>query len=547
MDQRRLFLAITLSLIIVVLYSLVLERLYPPAPRLRPDVAAQPSPAAPPPGDEPAVAGAPPAAAPESEPSPVAAAAGARRVVVDTDLFRATFTTAGARLEGLTLKRYRTTVAADSPPLQLVLFPVPGQLPLGLALRGEQGKLDDAAVIYTVDQTAVDLSGNQAATITFTGRLGEAAVTKRIGVRGHDYLWTLDVQVAQVPSAFTEMALAWNEGIDPAGANAAEEVFNSALVLQANKLQTLPFKNLAAGQLLQGDIGWLGFGGSYFLAAMVPQAEPKNSLRAWTKAWPNTVESKLLLPPGVFDAHAEVYVGPKDIDRLEAIGHGLRKAVDLGWFTFIALPLLQALRFLHKFTGNYGVAIIVLTVGIKVLFYPLTKKSFQSMREMQKLQPEMQKIRERLKDNPSEMNKEVMELYRRHKVNPLGGCLPMVLQIPVFIGLYNALLHAVELRHAPFVGWITDLSAPDRLGSLQLPFVPHPGIPVLTVIMGVSMLVQQWMTPSAADPAQQRIMMIMPIVFTFMFINFPAGLTLYWLVNNVLTIAQQYAIMRPQR
>ena len=383
--------------------------------------------------------------------------------------------------------------------------------------------------------------------MVFTGRLGDATVRKRIAMRGHDYLWTVDLDVTQVPAALTEMGLAWNEGIDPAGAKAAEVVFNSVLVLQGGKLQTLPFTDLAAGQLLQGDIGWLGFGGQYFLAAFVPQAEPKNNLRAWTKAWPSTVEGKLLLPSGVFQTYAEVYVGPKDIDRLEAIGHGLRKAVDLGWFTVIALPLLQALRFLHKFTGNYGVAIIILTVVIKVLFYPLTKKSFESMREMQKLQPEMQKIRARLKDKPSEMNQEVMELYRRHKVNPLGGCLPMVLQVPVFIGLYNALLNAVELRHAPFVGWITDLSAPDRLGSLQLPFVPHPGIPVLTLIMGASMLVQQWMTPSAADPAQQRIMMIMPIIFTFMFINFPAGLTLYWLVNNVLTIAQQYAIMRPTR
>ena len=184
---------------------------------------------------------------------------------------------------------------------------------------------------------------------------------------------------------------------------------------------------------------------------------------------------------------------------------------------------------------------------IKVLFIPLTQQSFESMRAMQKLQPQMAKIRERFKDKPDEMNKEIMELYRRHKVNPLGGCLPMVLQIPVFIGLYQALLNAIELRHAPFICWITDLSAPDRLGSIQLPFVEHPGIPVLTLLMGVSMFVQQWMTPPAADPAQQRVMMIMPLMFTFMFINFPSGLALYWLVNNVLTIAQQYTMNRPEQ
>jgi len=203
------------------------------------------------------------------------------------------------------------------------------------------------------------------------------------------------------------------------------------------------------------------------------------------------------------------------------------------------LPLLKALEFSHRFTGNYGIDIILLTVVIKLLFTPLTNKSFKSMREMQKLQPQMAKLREKLKDKPEEMNREIMELYRRHKVNPLGGCLPMLLQIPVFIGLYTALQNAVELRHAPFMLWMNDLAAPDRLGSIQLPFVQHPGIPVLTLLMGVSMFVQQWMTPSTGDPAQQRVMMIMPVMFTVMFVNFPAGLVLYWLVNNVLTIAQQ--------
>jgi YidC/Oxa1 family membrane protein insertase len=143
------------------------------------------------------------------------------------------------------------------------------------------------------------------------------------------------------------------------------------------------------------------------------------------------------------------------------------------------------------------------------------------------------------------MNKEMIELYQRHKVNPFGGCVPMLLQFPVFIGLYQALMNAIELRHAPFMLWIDDLSAPDRLGSIPLPFVDQPGIPVLTVFMGASMLAQQWMTPPAGDPAQQRVMMLMPLLFTFVFVNFPSGLVLYWLVNNVLTIAQQYYISRP--
>jgi YidC/Oxa1 family membrane protein insertase len=547
MEQRRVLLAIAISLLIVALYQeLVVNRLYPPAEPT--PVPTQSGPAA-----APAAPGTAAQTAPEAPAQPAVApelAASASDVVVDTDLYRATFTTLGARLKSLELKRYSTTVKSDSPPLQLIQFPSPDRLPLGVTLMGQdRAAVDDGGVVYGADQTSLELTDGNSGTLTFTGTLPNGAtVAKRVTVHGHDYLWSLDLEVGAVPAGYTQMSLAWNEGINPAGPNAGEVVFDQVSVLEKNKLQLHPFAGFdgATPVELKGDIGWMGFSGHYFLAALVPEADATNDLRVWMRRDQDHVQSVVIFPQGTFTAHAEVYTGPKDIDRLEAVGHGLRKAVDLGWFTFIALPLLQALRFLHRFTGNYGVAIIILTVVIKVLFFPLTKKSFESMKAMQKLQPEMQKIRERLKDKPDEMNREVMELYRRHKVNPLGGCLPMVLQIPVFVGLYNALLNAVELRHAPFIGWITDLSAPDRLGSLQLPFVPHPGIPVLTLVMGASMLVQQWMTPTAADPAQQRVMMIMPIVFTFMFINFPAGLTLYWLVNNLLTIGQQYWMMRKQ-
>jgi YidC/Oxa1 family membrane protein insertase len=189
---------------------------------------------------------------------------------------------------------------------------------------------------------------------------------------------------------------------------------------------------------------------------------------------------------------------------------------------------------------------------VKLVTVPLTHKSYKSMQELQKLQPQMKKLQEKYADDRAALNKEVMELYRRHNVNPLGGCLPMIVQMPIFIGLYNALLSAVELRHAPFMLWINDLSAPDRL-----PPIPKPPlaviagteirIPVLTLLMGISMLVQQRMTPQAGDPAQQRMMMLMPLVFTVMFINFPSGLALYWLVNNILTIAQQMLLQRSAR
>ena len=238
-----------------------------------------------------------------------------------------------------------------------------------------------------------------------------------------------------------------------------------------------------------------------------------------------------------------LYVGPKELDILKSLGKGLERSIDFGYFGFISIPFLYVLHFFHRVSGSYGLDIILLTVLIKILMAPLTHKSYASMKQMQKLQPQMERLKERYSDDKEKLNKEIMELYKRNGVNPLGGCLPMVLQFPVFIGLYNALSTPIELRHAPFM-WIKDLSRPDWQ---SLPFNVgdwHLGIPILTILMGASMFLQQWLTPQQGDPAQQRMMMFMPLLFTFMFMNFPAGLVLYWLVNNVLTIGQQYLMMR---
>jgi YidC/Oxa1 family membrane protein insertase len=189
------------------------------------------------------------------------------------------------------------------------------------------------------------------------------------------------------------------------------------------------------------------------------------------------------------------------------------------------------------------VAIIILTILSKILLWPLGTKSYKSMNQMKKLQPLIQEIREKYKNDKKKMNEEVMRLHRTYSINPLGGCLPMLVQIPVFFALYRMLDQAIELRHAPFIGWINDLSAPDRLGHFDfaIPFMDAPyGIPVLTLVMGATMLLQQKMTPATGDPAQAKMMMLMPVVFTFIFINFSSGLVLYWLVNNVLSIGQQY-------
>jgi YidC/Oxa1 family membrane protein insertase len=205
------------------------------------------------------------------------------------------------------------------------------------------------------------------------------------------------------------------------------------------------------------------------------------------------------------------------------------------------------LQFFNKYVQNYGISIIILTILIKILFWPLTHKSYVSMKEMQKIQPLMAKIRDRYKDDREQMQREMMNLYKTYKVNPMGGCLPMLIQIPVFFALYKILSIAIELRQAPFMLWIDDLSQPDRLFNFpfSIPFMSAPaGIPVLTLLMGASMFLQQKMSPPPGDPAQAKMMMFLPILFTVMFINFPSGLVLYWLVNNVISIGQQYRIKK---
>jgi YidC/Oxa1 family membrane protein insertase len=555
--ERNAFIAIALCFLILITYQEVTRRYYPP-----PEESQVPTPGAVSPQQEPASPSLPERAEPIAEPAPQPAEIEGKDVVIENELFRAVFTTAGARLKTLQLKKYRKEVAPDSPPLDLVHDVSQAERPLALVLRRDGGEIDDAGVLYEADQETLGVNGSDAGRVTFRGVLGGMAVVKRVGLTGDRYLLEVEVEVepggAESPQ---QIAIAWQERLSHTAPTSNTVTTTSVLAIQDNRLHRFGtqcwFLDRMRGQchalegegakIAQEHVRWAAFDGHYFLAAIIPRTEPADSAALELRYANDTAKALVLWPKATLGARFDVYLGPKKIEILESAPQSLRPALDLGIFTFIALPLLHVLRLSHRLTGNYGIDIILLTVVIKALFVPLTQRSMKSMREMQKLQPQMAKIRERFKDKPEEMNKEIIELYRRHKVNPLGGCLPMVLQIPVFIGLYQALLNAVELRHAPFFSWINDLSAPDRLGSFHLPFVDPPGLPVLTLLMGGSMFVQQLMTPSGADPAQQRMMLIMPVIFTFMFISFPSGLTLYWLVNNVLTIAQQYTINRPER
>ena len=223
-----------------------------------------------------------------------------------------------------------------------------------------------------------------------------------------------------------------------------------------------------------------------------------------------------------------VYIGPKEYERLKELGANASEIIDYGWFGLFAKPLVFLMKVFYKYTHNYGIAIILLTIFIKLIFYPLTDKSMKSMKAMQIIQPEMNSLREKYKNDTQRLNQEIMGLYKKHKVNPMGGCLPMLIQIPVFFALYKALLVAIELRQAPFFWWITDLAAKDPLF-------------VTPLLMGVTMYFQQKMTPMSGDQKQMQMMTkVLPVVFTILFLNFPSGLVLYFLVNNIITIGEHY-------
>ncbi|RLC33234.1 MAG: membrane protein insertase YidC, partial [Deltaproteobacteria bacterium] len=319
-----------------------------------------------------------------------------------------------------------------------------------------------------------------------------------------------------------------------------------------NKMEQIKIKKLKDKDTFEGKINWIALQDRYFLGSVIPEKMDDARVRILQHEG-GLLESRLItemknINPGqakrfVFD----IYFGPKSMKVLKGMNNGLDKAVNFGMFDILAKPCLWLMNFLYGFIPNYGIAIIILTVITKLLLWPLGNKSYRSMGEMKKIQPLMAELREKYKDDKKRMNQELMSLYKVYKINPMGGCLPMVVQIPVFFALYRMLYQAIELRHAPFFLWINDLSAPDRLMhfDFSIPFMEPPyGIPVLTIVMGATMFLQQKLTPSPGDPAQAKMMMFMPIIFTVIFINFSSGLVLYWLINNILSIAQQHYIQK---
>ncbi len=458
----------------------------------------------------------------------------AKDVTVDTDVFKAVFTTQGAALKKLVLKKYKDQVGSVGKEIVLTNENNQNQLTL---ITEYPGFVGSSGNLFSVSTANLSLSSTETKSVDFT-LMTPAGVqlVKRFTFTGSGYGIALDNVLKNRSSTNQDGILQTvlrNSSIKPKEEAGRFEVFGPATLSESG----VSFDSLAdlskAEKIYSKAVKWTGFADKYFLTSLTAKDSSIStvSLKDANGILEQRISSaKISLESGKESIVSyNLYFGPKDIDLLKAQGERLEETIDLGWFAVIAKPLLHSLKLFYGYFHNYGLAIIVITVILKILFFPLTHKSYKSMKQMQKLQPKMLELKDKFKDDRDALNRSVMELYKTHKVNPLGGCLPMVVQIPVFFGLYKALMFSIELRHAPFYFWLQDLSAKD-------PYYVTP------IIMGATMFIQQKMTPTNMDPIQAKMMLALPVVFTAMFLNFPSGLVLYWLVNNILTIAQQMYI-----
>jgi len=474
-----------------------------------------------------------------------------KEIKIDTPLYTAVFSNAGPALRSFKLKQYRLTTDPASPLIDLVSL----KKDMGDALRiafDNHSAPENGATIFQVDQDTVLLGpGASPQDIVFKGRTqNDLSIVQTFRFYPDQYRIDLNVEVANRSGSPVEGVFRGSLKALPPDDKGGYYAYVGFAALLNTKLEEVEVKDPSDEETLRGTLGWVAYEDTYFMTAIVPDVPSEGMFTGRHLSSGiqegTYVQPQISIPPSeVKSSRYALYLGPRDLGILKDFGKNLDRAINFGWTDIIAKPLLYVLRFFNTYIHNYGLSIILLTVLVKILFWPLTHKSYKSMKEMQKLQPRMAKLREKYKGDKQKLNQEMMALYKTYKVNPMGGCLPMIIQIPVFFALFRVLGGCIELRHAPFALWINDLSAPDRLFHFpfQIPFMTPPyGIPVLTLLMGASMFIQQKMTPTPGDPAQAKIMMFLPIIFTFMFINFPSGLVLYWLVNNVLSIGQQYRI-----
>jgi len=561
MDKRTI-LAVVLSFLVFLVFSYLGEKYgsKEPAETPAPKTAEPTTPAAPAPTQpaaEPSPAPKEPAAetkAPAARPSRQA-----REVVVETDLYRAVFTEQGASLISFQLKNYWQRLPFETiskfgigpvsldieryqdpnqgaKPKELVTAAANQELPLSLSWEARQHTVPPD-LFYEASAPSLKVKGGDTGTLTFKGVTPEGlAVTKTYRFKGGSYAFDLKATVANRTSQKLEGKL--DLALTGRAATGAHESQGLA-VYAAKSMEEFAAGKLEEAQVFSDKVEWVGLNELYFLTAAVPQGVPQVQATL-LEPRPNQLKAILGVPESLpagqdIQASYAFYFGPKNIDDLRAADLGLDMVVNFGWFDWLARPFLYVIKWINGFIHNYGWTLIILTILLRLVFWWPNHKSFQSMKVMQKIQPRVAEIREKHKDDKEAMNRELMNLYRTFKVNPLGGCLPMLLQLPVFIALYNLLMYSIELRHASFIPtlpftnivWLADLSAKDPLL-------------ITPIIMGGSMFLQQKMSPSPGDPTQAKMMMFLPLIFTFLFLNFAAGLVIYWLVNNILAIIQQY-------
>jgi YidC/Oxa1 family membrane protein insertase len=459
-----------------------------------------------------------------------------KKITLRSPLYEAEITNYGVRLSSYKLLKYNRGIK-EKEPVELVSAPREG---LPLEIYTTQAPYL-ALVPFSVElPEKMVLSQGDKKDLVFRTKVSDLDIEKRLLFRGDSYYYDLEVRLQNSGNAtFRDRLLV--RGVFAPFSLGSGYVFKGPFYY-TDQLNEVKLKDTLSEYT--GPLKYLGYMDVYFLTALIPLengtfkgtfrklSEETNEFIFWGEEFTlNPGESKTF--------KFKVYMGPKKAEELKKEYPLLARSLYFGIFDFVAKPLLYLLKFLYQFTHNYGWAIIIITFLIRILFYPLNHISYKSMKKMQELQPVFQRLREKYKDDPQTLQKEMMNLYRTHKINPFSGCLPILIQIPVFIAFYKVLLMSIELRHAPFMLWINDLSSPERLylGSLVIPWLG--GIPVLTILMGVSMFFQQKLTPSSMDPTQEKIMLILPLFFTILFINFPSGLVLYWFVNNLLSIGQQ--------
>jgi YidC/Oxa1 family membrane protein insertase len=462
-------------------------------------------------------------------------------VNITTDLMNVQVNTLGGEITRLELRKHEETEAEGKQNIVLFQSNAAQTYVAQTGLIG--GTFPNHRTPFTVQAGPRTLDNGDQLQLVMTAEQGGVRLTKTYTFHRDSYVIDVRHDVANISNA--PVAPASYMQLLRDGAPAGEDsMFYStftgpAVYTDAQKFQKVDFEAIDEGSAehaTQASDGWIAMVQHYFVAAFLPPADVQREIYT-RKVGNNLYAVGAIVPMGTLAPGAQqsmttqLYAGPQETDRLNAFAPGFDLVKDYGWLTMFAKPLFWVMETIHDVLGNWGWTIVAVTILIKLVFFPLSAASYRSMAKMRKVTPKLTAIRERYKDKPQEMNKAMMELYKTEKINPVGGCLPILIQIPVFIALYWVLLASVEMRNAPWIGWIQDLSAPD-------PWF------ILPVIMAVSMYIQVKLNPTPPDPMQAKIMMFMPIAFSVMFFFFPAGLVLYWVVNNILSIAQQWVITK---